>query len=155
MIKNSKLEDINFRYVNLEDKNDLLLWRNDPLTRKMSIEQNEISKEQHFNWLKNALSNKNISLYMVESKMNKIATVRFDTITDAIKVSINLNPTFRKKGFAKDILSLSIKEIRKKWSFNTIVAEIKDNNTASIKIFEHCGFKKKATNNKIHTYIKS
>ena len=45
------------RPANLEDERRLLLWRNDPETRKASLTQHVIGKKEHSQWLRASLAN--------------------------------------------------------------------------------------------------
>ncbi|HPF47933.1 MAG TPA: hypothetical protein PK690_13770, partial [Emcibacteraceae bacterium] len=110
------------RKATREDGRDIFIWRNDIITRQMSIDTQEINFENHVNWLEKALNNKELRLFILEKEINKVGVVRFDRENQDLIVSINLNPAFRGQGLALKTLTLAIDEIRKEWKFDTIIA---------------------------------
>ena len=129
------------RKVNSSDCKDIFVWRNDNLTRKMSFNQSLISIENHDKWFNKILSDQNVVTYLGNDENFKIGICRFQIIEKKriVEVSININPKFRNKGFAKILLEKSIQKFRLNFNYN-LFAKIKKNNTASIKIFRYAGF---------------
>ena len=129
------------RIVNNLDCMDLFEWRNDTLTRKMSIDSNLISLDNHKKWFKDSLNNENRKLFIAEVNQYKIGMCRFDydSKKDQAEVSINLNPKFRGKGYGKKLLLLSLENYLKKREL-TIVAKIKIENIKSFNMFSSAGF---------------
>ena len=61
-----------------EDSNDIFTWRNDSLTRKMSLTNNPVVWEVHKIWFKNILEDENRLLVMcshAETKNGKYCKV--------------------------------------------------------------------------------
>ena len=136
------------RKVNSSDCKDIFVWRNDNLTRKMSFDQSLIFIENHDKWFNKILSDQNVVTYLGNDKNFKIGICRFQIIEKKriVEVSININPKFRNKGFAKILLEKSIQKFRLNFNYN-LFAKIKKNNTASIKTFRYAGFFKIQTDN--------
>ena len=134
---------ITIRSADESDSKSIWEWRNDPLTRKNSIDQNEVSWESHCQWYAQSLETTNcrILVGMDEDTGTAIGMVRFDVNAAEFTAvtSINLNPDWRGKGVSAQLLRLAIGEIQRDQSL-VLTAEIKPGNTPSIKCFERCGF---------------
>lgn len=134
-----------------EDWKILLDWRNDQLTRENSLTSHLISEEEHKKWYFNSLENPIRKIYLVELNGEKIGTVRADTENNEIIISWTVAPAFRGKNLGKEMVKLLVDKLNGK-----IVAIIKENNFASIKIAEFAGlcFEKKEKNLLYYTLIK-
>ena len=102
------------RKVNSSDCEDIFVWRNDNLTRKMSFDQSLISIQNHNKWFNKILSDQNAITYLGNDKNFKIGICRFEIIRKKriVEVSINVNPKFRNKGYAKILLEKSIQKLQ-------------------------------------------
>jgi len=143
------------RPATIDDALDLLNWRNDPVTMKMSLNQNKINLKEHTDWLSRTINDNNIILYISQSGNENSGMVRFDRKEDKIEASININPDFRGKGLAYEILSNSIDKMQKKWTAPLIEAKIRKENKASIKLFKKCGFKQATLESDILIFMKN
>ena len=125
------------------DSKDIVNWRNDLVTRQMSLTPNKISFNDHSNWYEASLKNpKRCLLLCIDSEIReKIGVVRFDrTGIDAL-ISINLAPISRGKGLAAKCLIQSIAYYTtQEPQVKTISAKIKRENIKSSKSFERAGF---------------
>lgn len=125
--------------LNDEDGKIIMNWRNDPITRKMSHNQNikiwETFKEEYKTYFDN------IPLFGTLNG-EKIAFISYiKTNTHKIyKIGININPDYRGKGLSKKILDQSIIHIKSNYQVDKIIAEIKHVNIPSIKLFTNYGF---------------
>lgn len=137
----ARVTDITVKPATTEDSRDIWLWRNDPQTRAMSINRDEVEWDNHNRWYLQALSNPDCFLYVGKSGTNSIGVCRFDINSADItaEVSINLNPAFRGKHLSSQLLAATIDKF---WHTNKIDlrAKVKKENTASLKCFESCGF---------------
>ena len=146
MIENSispkKIETIEIMKAKIADSEDIWLWRNDDLTKKMSITSNDIRWEEHCVWYRNCLIDPNIYFYVGYIDLNKkIGTCRFNVNIDSsfAEVSINMNPKFRGKNLSSKFLSSSIEIFHSDKNVN-LIARIKKINLISIKCFINNGF---------------
>ena len=134
---------VNARLADERDIKDIFDWRNDKNTRLQSHNSKEIFWEDHKNWFKNSLKNKNIHMLVCEESIDKskIGIVRLDIQKDFSIISINLSP--QKKGMGLGFVCLKNSILRFKKDFAHIkylLAEIKIDNIPSIKSFEKVGF---------------
>ena len=122
------------------------VWRNDKLSRKMSINTNKIRLVDHFQWYFKKLQEKSNIFYIGSYNNKDIGIVRFNKRSNSnniFDISINLSPLFRGKGFGKDFLNTALLEFNKKMhGKKEIEAQIKRGNISSIKLFKSCGFYK-------------
>ena len=120
-------------------KNDwkiLLEWRNDALTRENSINSEMISEADHKKWFFSSLKNPNRKIYLVKDNDVFVGTVRADIDSEKTTISWSVAPVHRGKGYAKRMVKLLVDSIG-----GSIVAIIKRNNIASIKVAEYAGLK--------------
>ena len=129
------------RKANQSDYEDILKWRNDERSRKMFFNSKIITPIMHEAWFFEVLNNNNKVMYIGELDNYKVGVCRFDFDKSRLvsEVSINMNPHLRGKGLGKLFLKSSIvKYIRN--NKTNLVAKVKSDNLASIKIFTHSGF---------------
>ena len=126
----------------INDSRDIWKWRNDELTKRMSILNEDISWEAHSAWYQNTLSNPNRYLYLgLINDIEKIGLCRFDIDTEisTAEVSINLNPQYRGMRFSSKLLTAAITKFCTERDTD-LVATIRKANFASIKCFTNSGF---------------
>lgn len=125
------------RPANFNDWQHLLKWRNDPIARLNSFDQDIISEDIHKKWFKASLLNKQRKILIMEDSSGvPIGTIRSDTNSqNEEELSWNISPDHRGKGLGGLMLSLFFKNTHGKF-----VAKIKKENIASIKIAESNGF---------------
>lgn len=142
-ISKSGYKLISVRKATHTDNKDVYDWRNDKLTRQMSLQNNFIDKEEHNNWFEASLNNEGILLVICEevTTKTKFAIVRFDIRNDEALISINLAPSQRGKGLAKQCLTESMAYFGEVFpKILSLYAEIKEINLASKHLFEGVGF---------------
>lgn len=132
---------ISIRAIKKSDSDDVLNWRNDPLTIKNSLSQNKISKKEHNNWIYRALKENGNYYFIAELNNEKIGIISYELNRNKnFFISINLKPRHRNKGFGKQLLLLTQKTAQIKRRKNLIYARIKKNNYSSIKAFNNANF---------------
>jgi UDP-MurNAc hydroxylase len=140
-----------------EDSAEIWQWRNDPLTKLMSISGDETSWEVHSNWYQAALANPSCTIYIgYLGDTEKVGVCRFDVNLkeNIAEVSINLNPEHRGKGLSHRLLAASMKEFLGHQKID-LSAKIKKNNLASLKCFSTCGFVFEKEDTSYMTYRKN
>jgi RimJ/RimL family protein N-acetyltransferase len=134
---------IKVRKASRSDSKDIHEWRNDELTRKMSLTSDYIEWDDHVKWFESSLINDRRLLLICEESdsKDKYAFVKFEIQDHRALTSINLSPCKRGKGLAYECLKKAISFCR--LNFPSILffdAEIKKVNLASKQIFEKSGF---------------
>lgn len=138
------------------DCNLIFSLSNDPLVRANSFNQNKIDYEEYCKWFEKSVTDKNTLFFLVftnESEEDFVGQIRFNRESEASAecvISLSITESFRGKHIARDFIELGIEELKKYWySVNTVVAEVKDENAASNKLFIKEGFKLVS---KVNTY---
>ena len=91
---------IKLRLAIQDDCEDIFLWRNDLMTRRMSINSSIISKKEHNDWFNSILKSNNVYLLIILGvDDNKIGIIRYEVKNNKANISINLNPIYRNKNF--------------------------------------------------------
>lgn len=131
------------RKADIGDSKDIFEWRNEELTRKMSLNSALVEWDGHSQWFSESLENKSRLLAICEDADSgrKVAIVRFDVELDRALISINLAPDLRGKRLAKPCLSSAIAFFHTLFANVSIIyAQIKSANTPSKRVFEGVGF---------------
>ncbi|MET3292095.1 UNVERIFIED_CONTAM: L-amino acid N-acyltransferase YncA [Brevibacillus sp. OAP136] len=131
-----------YRPATWDDREWLLACRNDPVTRANSLEEGEIKRDEHEEWLTKSLQMTGRCLLIIERDRRKIGVLRFDEHGDQeVEVSIHLAPEERNKGYGQAILRESL-TVATHWQPHTIalLAKIKKANTPSLRSFQSVGF---------------
>ncbi|PIQ85208.1 MAG: hypothetical protein COV74_09625 [Candidatus Omnitrophica bacterium CG11_big_fil_rev_8_21_14_0_20_45_26] len=133
---------IHLRLVTPDDSNDILTWRNDPLTRMNSETSHEISPQEHDQWLQKALQDPARFLLMAMTKEGKkIGFIHFKEENGKTTVSLNIAPQERGKKYSAHIIHEAIEKYQLERAHQPIIARIKKDNAVSTKSFLKAGFK--------------
>ena len=129
------------RLITEKDCIDVLVWRNDPVTRAMSMSNKVILEAEHRKWFRMMLDSEAKIGIMGELNRSKIGVVFFSVNGRNALVSVNLNPLYRGKNLAVILLEEAIRTMQKMQAqVQRYTAEIKNSNIASIKVFARNGF---------------
>jgi RimJ/RimL family protein N-acetyltransferase len=132
---------ITLRPATMNDSETLFAWRNDPGTLACFRSTEAVPREDHNNWMQYSVA-QGYPLHLVliaEGTLGKIGVVRFDTARNDVmkfEVSLTIAPPHRGKGMAAGILGRACGFMDE----YTLTAAIRDDNTASQRAFERCGF---------------
>ncbi len=113
----------------MADAGLLFAWRNDALTRAMSISTDALPWERHIAWLSDRLARENPALYIAEQNGAPVGTIRID----GDRLSYTTAPEHRGGGVATAMLRWALSE------FGVLTAEIKPANIPSIRAAESAG----------------
>jgi RimJ/RimL family protein N-acetyltransferase len=110
------------RPATIDDARILFDWRNDELTRAMSVNSDPVEWEGHVKWLTARLQRDEPGLFIAEDS-EPVGTIRID----GEEISYTVAPSHRGRGVAKAMLSVA------QDLFGQKVARIKAENVASIR----------------------
>lgn len=129
------------RLAEIDDKDEILAWRNDPVSREMFLDSSLVSAEAHERWMVTSLSNPLRMMYIGLERGRKVGICRFDhnELDNTSEVSINIAPEMRGRGLGASLLSRSVGEYKAMRSC-PIWAKIKNENIASLSCFQRSGF---------------
>jgi UDP-2,4-diacetamido-2,4,6-trideoxy-beta-L-altropyranose hydrolase len=135
------------------DCRDLLEWRNDPLSRAMSLDRGAVSFDDHRTWFERSLRDPARVILIGERDGAKIGMVRYDPdgAGDAA-VSVNLNPAWRGRGLAAALLAQSEQELP--GGVKRLTALVRRENIPSLRLFESAGYILELENDGTRRYFK-
>ena len=110
----------------------LLEWRNDPDTRKSSIETEKVKKVEHISWLSSVLDSRDRQLLIAEEKGGAVGTIRADLSDGVYQLSWTVAPDARGRGLGKQMVAMVARRITA-----PIGAQVKSDNTSSVLIAEY------------------
>lgn len=133
---------LTLRKATIQDCDDLYRYRNDPLTREQSFNQQEILYEQHCQWFKKALEDTQRVFYIGQiDKNEKCGVVRFDLQGKFFgEINVIVSPENRGQGIGSQLISQSCRLFFTETKRKLILSRIKKGNNASIKVFQKAGF---------------
>lgn len=135
---------IRFEKVTHADMQGIYMWRNNPLNRKYSYNDKELDFEDHMHWFEKEVDSKESHYIIGYLGKMPLGVVRFaynDTSLLSTTILIYLVPGLHGLGIGELLLRSAIAWLYAKYRiFPKIIAEIKEENIASITIFERCGF---------------
>ena len=144
-----------FRAAVPADSDDLFDWRNDEGTREASISRELVPRADHDRWFADALQSEARLIIIAKDPAtnDSIGTARFDSNRGVTEVSINLNPRFRGRGLATEVLGGAIEAFRADGGHpGALAATIRHENLASARIFAAVGFSLVASDNQFDFY---
>ena len=121
------------------DRECLYAWVTDPQVRQMALRSTPISHEEHCRWFEiklKQIAEGTCRMYCYDREGIPAGQVRLDRHGIFWVVDITVSPKFRGYGVGKELL----KSLVYQHSDSQILAYIKPDNTASIRLFESCGF---------------
>ena len=135
-------DHMKFECVTREHSLPIWVWRNDPMTRRMSTNVDVIGWDTHRAWFEKTLADKNILFLFARSNNVGCGVVRFDFLSaDRAEISINLNPKLRDRGIGTNVLRRSCAMMSRNFT-GEFVAEIRRENSGSCWVFEKSRFSK-------------
>lgn len=135
---------LNPLYVQLASKEDVDLyykWVNDSTVRFFSFQQDEIPYAQHVSWFNSKVNDLCYKFYLFKNKNDDpVGQVRINTTNVETDIGISIDENYRGLGYGTKMLHLSCMDFFKSSTETQIVAYIKTENKASLKIFTQAGF---------------
>ena len=131
-----------FRKAKRTDEEILLKWINDPLSRKMSLNTELISAQEHRHWFLRLLKNQTSNLHIYDEinangTLKPIANMRVDIRHNRKYLSWNVSEGMRGKGIGAIMLTDFVNRFP-----GNYYAIIKKDNPASMTICTKSGFNK-------------
>ena len=128
-----------------KDCNLVFALSNDPIVRVNSFSTERIEYADHVQWYKKVLNDGDVLFFLVFDGTDFVGQIRFKRKSgqdEECVISLSISSPFRGKGIAKCFLGLGIQELKKSWhKIKEVIAEVKEENNASVKVFESAGFR--------------
>lgn len=137
-----------FKEIDKEDWDTLLEWRNDILTRSMSLNSDIIDKETHYQYMDKLNSDIQQKQFIFIHNNNKVGTIKETKLDDETRLSYSINPLFRNKGYGKLMMYLFLFDKR-----GIFTCEVKPDNMGSIKMCLWNNFNLIQSSDSINIYL--
>lgn len=132
-----------FRRANLYDVELTYSWANNQNIRKYSFNSTPITYEEHKKWFYSKVKSKKCYYFIYENGEDIIGSIRFDIKEGNAIISYLVDVNMQGKGYGKRILEEGITVFENQFEqMINIVGYVKQDNLASIKIFNRLGFNK-------------
>jgi len=125
-----------FQDLSLEEKKEVLSWRNHPEVRKWMYNKDMISLENHLKFIE-SLKEKPNKIYL---KADDLGVVNFEVFKDYVDIGIHKNPNKQKAG--KKLLEFAINYAFNELKTKKIILYVFEDNVKAINLYEKFGFKK-------------
>ena len=132
---------LNMRHASLEHAEKVYKLSTNPVVLSNSTNSSMFAYESHLVWYNVKLSDPShiFLLFFKETKL--LGQVRFNKSSESVyEVSISIDPAHQRIGYGRDFLGASLTFLIAAFKPSCVVAEIKINNVASIKLFKSIGF---------------
>ncbi len=132
--------NVTLRPARLEDGRRVWQWRNDPETRRASLNSSLIPLDTHEVWFRESLGRHDRRLYIVLEDGQESGVIRLDIRNGEAEVSIHLAPERRGRGLGPAALRVMAAEAFSSLGVERLVALVKSDNHASRKAFLDAAF---------------
>jgi spore coat polysaccharide biosynthesis protein SpsF len=141
-IEQKKIDD-NLFLINADQGHcDLIYeWANDDGVRENSFSSEKILYEDHLRWYTKILSDPNIKMYLLADSNKNIGVIRLESKEDENVISYSIAKDSRGKGYGYKILLKMEEELIKSHKKLKLIAYVKKQNIASLKIFNKLNYK--------------
>jgi RimJ/RimL family protein N-acetyltransferase len=137
---NLSINKLTHREAVMADCSLYMCWTNDSKVRKNAFNTAGVSWEEHQAWFGEQIKSSNSKLLIFESKYGPVGQVRMDGDASQKRISYSVARQFRGRGIGHEMISRIVKKIQLHTS--CLIAHVKEDNVASIKIFEKLKFKR-------------
>lgn len=139
--------NVYLRRVERADVELFFKWVNDPDVRANSFNTDLISWESHQKWFEDVLADDSVCIYVLMQDDFPVGQVRLVFEDSKWQISYSIASAYRGQGYGKIILQLAENElISNGHTGEKLFAEVKINNTASLRIFNRLDYAEAASN---------
>jgi len=124
-----------FQDLSLDEKKEVLKWRNHPEIRKYMYNKKLISLKDHLQFIESLKENKN-KIYL---KVEDLGVVNFLIKNDLVEIGIHKNPNKKKVG--KVLMEFALKYAFEVLKAKKTVLFVYENNKKAINLYKKFGFK--------------
>ena len=150
--------EIRHRPAQVGDAEALFSWRNDPASRKFSLDSEVISPDGHANWFHSRIQRQSSEPFtFFEGTYGRIGMTRLDSISgdyDGFVLSIIVNPEFQGLGIGRKILTITCDLVAKEFPGKFISAKVHKDNHISQNLFKSSGFINLMSDGDFFIYVK-
>ncbi|WP_159634874.1 GNAT family N-acetyltransferase [Sphingobacterium composti Ten et al. 2007 non Yoo et al. 2007] len=147
VVIHSKKDSVYLRKATFEDVTITYNWANDPITRKYSFSKDYIPFENHQNWYKSKITDKNCTYLILENSIKTpLGSIRVDVKGEVGLISYLVAPKYQGRGLGK-LLVKNCEEYLENYNPMVKILEgyVMEENLASINIFKGLGYTEVST----------
>jgi UDP-2,4-diacetamido-2,4,6-trideoxy-beta-L-altropyranose hydrolase len=134
---------LNLRLARPSDCRLLFEWATDPESRAASFHSDSISWEDHNRWFAERLQDSHSVIYIGECATGEpVGLVRFQMKDECAVLSVNVAAAFRGRGWGRELILFSTHALVRDHAVRRILACVKPENQASLRLFEASGFRR-------------
>ena len=124
------------------DEGLLLEWRNEPETRRQSLQQAPVPPEQHARWFRDRLARPSeCRIYIAEVDGAPIGQARIElTGEDRGEISVAVAAGSRDGGLGRTLIARATERAAAELGAGSVSAVVKKENVASLRAFEAAGY---------------
>jgi len=142
-----KEDTIQLRKAQKEDLGSTYKWAIDPMIRRYSFQQHQITLQEHSEWFLGKVDNPDCRYFIGENNGKPFGSIRFDNVNNEAIISFLVDPVYHGQGFGLVMLRKGIEKlINEEGSisqrFEVIGGYVLKPNISSIKSFERLGFER-------------
>lgn len=134
-------KSLSLRRVAASDMKLLFKWVNDPAVRANARNSKPVTWREHLAWFKEKLTTPSTYMYILAEQKQSIGIIRFDKKDKKFVISYSIDKAYRGQGLGKLILMEGLKKLSLTVYRPHFIAQVKQGNIASEKIFNTLGFK--------------
>lgn len=134
---------VTLRKASHEDCETIFRWRNHPKVRQHFFDARELSYSEHKKWFYNSLQRDDRIILVAYVDGKPVGVIRFDVskaVSNKAEIDIYVAPEFQGKGLGKRILAEGENWLKKNTEINQLIARVKEENLASVRMFKRRGF---------------
>lgn len=136
VVIHSKITPFTLRLANKNDCLTLFKWVNEKSVRKNSLNTKKITMTEHKKWYSRKIKDPKTKIYILRYKNKDVAQIRFENINNMELIDYSVDPKYRGQGLGKIVILLGMKKLNSK----NYIAQVKNDNIFSLKIFKSIGF---------------
>lgn len=135
--------DLELRPVSVADGDLLLAWANDSVTRANSFRSQQITPEEHRQWLEARCQDPSCWMWLAETPGGTpLGVIRFETQADGcVLVSFTVAPEWRGIGLGAPLLNAACQRLAAIVGTVRLVAMVRPENLSSLTVFTRAGFR--------------
>ena len=143
---------IDLRPADDDDREHLWQWRNDPLTRAMSLREDEVDWADHCAWFARLCHDPDRHLLIGEQGGVSVGTVRLDRAGSSAEIHITVAPEARRRGVGLALLRAAT-AFAADLGLAALTAVIRPDNPASQVIFRRAGYRHQHDDDAVGHYL--
>jgi len=130
-----------------DDEGLLLEWRNEPETRRQSLQHASVPPEQHARWFRDRLARPSeCRIYIAEVDGSPVGQARVElTGGGQGEISVAVAAGSRGRGLGRSLITKATERAAADLAAGSVTAVVKPENVASLRAFEAAGYRSPVT----------